>query len=93
MSGQDGQLARAGGQSAPEYDPAIWGETSRRYEACHRNDTFSDLVRRSSFSKEDRRLLEEWLAATLRNHGDASDKTGALERPRDKTDIREVARI
>lgn len=39
-------------------------ETARRYDACHPDDSFADLVRRSSFSKEDRRLMEDWLAAT-----------------------------
>lgn len=33
------------------------------YDACHRGDTFDDLKRRAAFSKEDRGLLREWLAA------------------------------
>jgi hypothetical protein len=49
----------------PELDPAVVEETARRYDRCHPDDTFSDLVHRSFFSKEDRRLLEDWLAATL----------------------------
>lgn len=62
MNGPDGQAAR---ERPPRQgrDAAIWEETSRRYEDCHPGDTFADLVRRSSFSKEDRRLLEDWLAA------------------------------
>lgn len=60
----NGQEARAGGQSAQRSDHAVLEETSRRYEACHPDDTFSNLVRRSSLSKEDRRLLEDWLDAT-----------------------------
>ena len=40
-----------------------WGHVQLRYEACHPEDTFADLVRRSQFSKQDRRLLEDWLAA------------------------------
>lgn len=33
-----------------------------RYERCHPGDTFDDLCNRARFSKEDRRLLEDWLA-------------------------------
>lgn len=33
------------------------------YDRCHPDDSFDDLVRRSPFSKEDRRLLEDWLEA------------------------------
>ena len=35
------------------------------YERCHPGDTFEALKRRSSFSKEDRRLLEDWREAIL----------------------------
>lgn len=34
-----------------------------RYERCRPDDTFEDLCNRARFSKEDRRLLEDWLAA------------------------------
>lgn len=54
----------AGGRNAAGHDPAVWEETARRYDSCHRDDSFRDLCRRSSFSKEDRRLMEDWLAAT-----------------------------
>ena len=64
MTWSDGQTARASGPSAQRHDAATLGEASRQYERCHPDDTFADLVRRSSFSKEDRRLLEDWLAAT-----------------------------
>ena len=37
------------------------GGTSRRYDRCHPRDIFSDLPRRSSFNKEGRRLMEDWL--------------------------------
>ena len=93
MSEQGGQSACAHGQGAQELDPAICREMSRRYGSCHPGDTFSDLVRRSSFSKEDRRLLEDWLAVTLSNYNGLSDRDGASERLRGKTDVREVARI
>ena len=33
------------------------------YERCHPDDTFEALKRRAAFSKEDRRLLEDWRAA------------------------------
>ena len=33
------------------------------YERCHPDDTFEAFKRRAAFSKEDRRLLEEWRAA------------------------------
>ena len=73
MSRPDGQAARASGRCAQRPDDAILGETSRRYENCHPDDTFADLVRRSSFSKEDRRLLEGWLVATASDAGAVDD--------------------
>ena len=36
------------------------------YERCHPDDTFADLVRRSRFSKQDRRLLQDWVASSDR---------------------------
>ncbi|EIM72696.1 hypothetical protein A33O_18669 [Nitratireductor aquibiodomus RA22] len=69
MTRLDETAARASGSSAQRQDVAILGETSRRYERCHPDDTFADLARRSSFSKEDRRLLEDWLAATALDIG------------------------
>jgi hypothetical protein len=35
-----------------------------RYDSCHLTDSFSDLSHRARFSKEDRRLMDHWLAAT-----------------------------
>lgn len=32
------------------------------YERCHPGETFDDLRRRASFSKEDRCLYRDWLA-------------------------------
>lgn len=69
MTRPDVQAARASGPSAQRHDAATLGEASRQYERCHPGDTFADLVRRSSFSKEDRRLLEDWLAATTSDAG------------------------
>ena len=40
-----------------------WDHVRLLYDACHPEDTFADFVRRSRFSKQDRRLLEDWLAA------------------------------
>jgi hypothetical protein len=36
------------------------------YERCHPSDTFEDLKRRASFSKEDRGLLRDWMAVATR---------------------------
>ena len=33
------------------------------YERCHPEDSFEALKHRAGFSKEDRRLLEDWRAA------------------------------
>jgi hypothetical protein len=32
------------------------------FDRCHANDSFDDMKRRASFSKEDRYLLADWLA-------------------------------
>ena len=64
MNGPDAKTALARDKSEPKDDPAILEETSRRYDRCHPDDSIADLVRRSSFSKEDRRLMEDWLAST-----------------------------
>ncbi len=42
---------------------AIEREAGRLYEDCHPGDSFDDLKRRAAFSKEDRMLLRDWLAA------------------------------
>ena len=39
------------------------------YERCHPGDTFEDLKRRASFSKEDRGLLRDWMAVAARRAG------------------------
>lgn len=33
------------------------------YDRCHPDDSFEDLKHRAAFSKEDRMLLRDWLAA------------------------------
>jgi hypothetical protein len=35
----------------------------QRYERVHRNDTYDDLVRRASFSRNDAGLLNDWVRA------------------------------
>lgn len=47
-------------------DEALVARVAERYARCHPGDSFGDLVRRSSFSKEDRRLMEDWLEAGRR---------------------------
>ena len=42
------------------------------YDACHPDDSFGDLKRRASFSKEDRCLLRDWLAATAKRLSEAA---------------------
>jgi len=44
-----------------------WAE--RNYNRCHPDDSFADVARRASFSKEDRRLMQDWLAAARRHLG------------------------
>lgn len=39
---------------------------AERYDRCHPGDSFADLMKRVSFSKEDRRLMEDWLDAGRR---------------------------
>jgi hypothetical protein len=42
------------------------------FDRCHPGDSFDDMKRRASFSKEDRYLLADWLAfaeAELKNRG------------------------
>jgi hypothetical protein len=52
----------------PETDPVRdWAE--KHYNRCHPDDSFVDLARRASFSKEDRRLMQDWLAAARRHLG------------------------
>lgn len=45
--------------------PDPQGESALRaaYERCHPEDSFEALKHRAAFSKEDRRLLEDWREA------------------------------
>ena len=55
--------ACATGCHAANDDQAFVEQVAKRYDRCHPDDSFRDLVRRSSFSKEDRRLMQDWLEA------------------------------
>lgn len=48
---------------AREKTPDIGQEAAPLYDRCHPDDSFLDLKRRAAFSKEDRMLLRDWLAA------------------------------
>jgi hypothetical protein len=56
-------------------EAATWNAAASRYDSCHPADSFSDLVHRARFSKEDRRLMEDWLAATEKL-GEADARVG-----------------
>lgn len=47
---------------APD-EPELVAWVAERYDRCHPTDSFDDLGRRASFSREDRRLMEDWLEA------------------------------
>ncbi len=55
----NGNKSRSGVREA-----ADWSAAASRYDRCHPADSFTDLSQRARFSKEDRRLMEDWLAAT-----------------------------
>lgn len=59
---------------------AIEDRARAAYDACHPDDGFDDLKRRAAFSKEDRCLLRDWLAAVRR--GEGGGPTAAAEGPR-----------
>ncbi|WP_342738939.1 hypothetical protein [Bradyrhizobium sp. B117] len=42
------------------------------FERCHPDDTFEDLKRRASFSKEDKGLLRDWMAVAAARAAAAS---------------------
>jgi len=54
--------------SISERDPTYLESLIREdFERCHPGETLEDLMRRASFSKEDRGLLRDWMAvATAR---------------------------
>ena len=39
------------------------------FERCHPDDTFEDLKKRASFSKEDKGLLRDWMAIAAHRAG------------------------
>ncbi|MFA7637981.1 MAG: hypothetical protein WCY02_01600 [Parvibaculum sp.] len=51
------------GLPATEHHAGIISHAMREYEQCHPGDSFESLVERARFSKEDKGLLRDWLAA------------------------------
>lgn len=51
---------------------AIEKRAQAAYDSCHPDDSFADLKRRAPFSREDRCLLRDWLAAAERSVPEAS---------------------
>ena len=58
----------------PREQQAVEAAARAAYDACHPDDSFDDLKRRAAFSKEDRFLLADWLAATERKLRGAPDR-------------------
>lgn len=58
----NGILAPVGFATA-EHHAKIISHAMRKYEQCHPGDSFESLVERARFSKEDKGLLRDWLAA------------------------------
>jgi hypothetical protein len=48
------------------------------FERCHPDDTFEDLKRRASFSKEDKGLLRDWMAVAARRAAADPARTSRL---------------
>ncbi|MFH1793045.1 MAG: hypothetical protein ABIF45_00990 [Pseudomonadota bacterium] len=65
----------AGASSIPERHDLL-RMVAARYERCRPDDTFEDLCNRARFSKEDRRLMEDWLAAFGAGAGQRIDGQG-----------------
>ena len=63
------------------------------YERCHPGETLEDLKRRASFSKEDRGLLQDWMAvaATRVATDQAKARHARIALPRRGTPPRYVA--
>ena len=64
-----GQIGERPGERAVR-DDALREWAEKHYNRTHPNDSWADLVRRASFSKEDRRLMEDWLGAARRHLGE-----------------------
>jgi hypothetical protein len=62
----------ASSDSDPNRQSVIEEVARAAFDRCHPGDSFDDMKRRASFSKEDRYLLADWLAfaeAELKNRG------------------------
>jgi hypothetical protein len=51
------------------------------YDRCHPDDSFEDLKHRAAFSKEDRMLLRDWLAAASAPLPQAGQNTTSGTKP------------
>jgi hypothetical protein len=57
----------------------LWSLISADFERCHPGETFEDVKRRASFSKEDKGLLRDWMAlAAMRAAADRAMKPSAI---------------
>jgi hypothetical protein len=50
-------------QPSREDGGEVEAKVAAAYERCHPGDSFADLKKRARFSKEDRGLLADWMAA------------------------------
>jgi hypothetical protein len=49
--------------ASAEHRARIIALAAREYQRCHPGDSFENLIARARFSKEDKGLLRDWLAA------------------------------
>lgn len=59
----------------------IEAQARTAYERCHAEDTFADLKRRASFSREDKGLLRDWIDLAAGRDQEARDGLAADRRP------------
>lgn len=52
-----------------EYGRVPEARVAAAYERCHPGDSVADLKKRAQFSKEDRGLLADWMAAFAKEEG------------------------
>jgi len=58
-----GVLPQVDHQPSREGGGELEAKVAAAYERCHPGDSFADLKKRARFSKEDRGLLADWMAA------------------------------
>ncbi len=66
VDGDEGAAGVPAPHAAADKHRSVEALARAEYERLHPDDTFDDLVRRARFSKEDRGLLHDWLAAARR---------------------------